>query len=244
MRATGEGRPTTYSIRPQRHASDRMAGGHLRQRPRQLIERLDRHEVSSSATPPAAASHPLHQQPRRHLRGQGPATGGAPHAVAVVARARILSRRVRIPPGTGSSHRAPPARAAACRRGVIPAGRTRRARKRERCRCCDRESYERTDQDRSLCLLMSVLGGTAANNALSQSMSDSRHRTSVLPGRNRGVQVAVCMLRRLRSHDAAQSFHNGRPWRRAGAPPLHATRGSLQILVVADVQREAVQEPH
>ena len=40
MRATGEGRPTTSSIRPQRHASDRMAGGHLRQRPRQLISGL------------------------------------------------------------------------------------------------------------------------------------------------------------------------------------------------------------
>jgi hypothetical protein len=85
-------------------------------------------------------------------------------------------------------------------------------------------SCERTDQDRSLCL---------------PNVCPER------PGRyNRGVQVAVRILRRLRTHDAAQSFHNGRPWRRAGAPPLHATRGSLQILVVADVQREAVREPH
>lgn len=78
----------------------------------------------------------------------------------------------------------------------------------------------------------------------SLSFAEREELAILRPGRNRGVQVAVCILRRLRSHDAAQSFHNGRPWRRAGAPPLHATRGSLQILVVADVQQEAVQEPH
>ena len=93
---------------------------------------------------------------------------------------------------------------------------------------------------------MTVLGGTAADNAPKPvDVGDKSFiERPYVPGRNRGVQVAVCILRRLRSHDAAQSFHNGRPWRRAGAPPLHATRGSLQILVVADVQREAVQEPH
>ena len=42
---------------------------------------------------------------------------------------------------------------------------------------------------------MSVLGGTAADNALSQSMSVIER--PYVPGRNRGVQVAVCILRRL-----------------------------------------------
>jgi hypothetical protein len=60
-------------------------------------------------------------------------------------------------------------------------------------------------------------------------------------GRQAGCQPAAPELcaaaAGVRSHDAAQSFHNARPWRRGGAPPLRATRGSLQILVVADVQR-------